>query len=131
MTTTPQKDLPSEHWTSVITPHGSVFHIPSRELLECRDLIYRFVLRDFVSRYKQTIFGSPWYVLQPLFTSLMFTLVSNKIAKISTGDIPPCSSFSLAKCAGVISKVASHKWLPHLVPTPAFLTRFTFPDLLF
>ena len=93
MTTTPQKDLPSGHWTTVITPHGSVFHIPWRELWEYRDLIYRFVHRDFVSRYKQTVFGSLWYVLQPLFTSLMFTLVFNKIAKISTGDIPPMLFF--------------------------------------
>ena len=93
MTTTPQKDLSRGHWTTVITPHGSVFHIPWRELWEYRDLIYRFVHRDFVSRYKQTIFGSLWYVLQPLFTSLMFTLVFNKIAKISTGDIPPMLFF--------------------------------------
>ena len=93
MTTTLQKDLPAGHWTTVITPHGSVFHIPWRELWEYRDLIYRFVHRDFVSRYKQTIFGSLWYVLQPLFTSLMFTLVFNKIAKISTGDIPPMLFF--------------------------------------
>jgi lipopolysaccharide transport system permease protein len=93
MTTTSQQTVPPGHWTTVITPHGSVFHLPWRELMEYRDLIYRFVHRDFVSRYKQTIFGSLWYVLQPLFTSLMFTLVFNKIAKISTGDIPPILFF--------------------------------------
>ena len=93
MTTTSQRNFSEKHWTTVITPHGSVFHIPWRELWEYRDLIYRFVHRDFVSRYKQTIFGSLWYVLQPLFTSLMFTLVFNKIAKISTGDIPPMLFF--------------------------------------
>jgi hypothetical protein len=69
MTTTSQQSFSKKHWTTVITPHGSVFHIPWRELWEYRDLIYRFVHRDFVSRYKQTIFGSLWYVLQPLFTS--------------------------------------------------------------
>ena len=93
MTTNSQQIFSEKHWTTVITPHGSVFHIPWRELWEYRDLIYRFVHRDFVSRYKQTIFGSLWYVLQPLFTSLMFTLVFNKIAKISTGDIPPMLFF--------------------------------------
>lgn len=93
MTTDSQQTVPSGHWTTVITPHGSVFHLPWRELMECKDLIMRFVHRDFVSRYKQTIFGSLWYVLQPLFTSLMFTLVFNKIAKISTGDIPPILFF--------------------------------------
>jgi lipopolysaccharide transport system permease protein len=93
MTTTSQQSFSEKHWTTVITPHGSVFHIPWRELWEYRDLIYRFVHRDFVSRYKQTIFGSLWYVLQPLFTSLMFTLVFNKIAKISTGEMPPMLFF--------------------------------------
>ena len=85
--------VPPDHWTTTITPHGSVFHIPWRELWEYRDLIYRFVHRDFVSRYKQTVLGSLWYVLQPLFTSLMFTLVFNKIANISTGEIPPMLFF--------------------------------------
>jgi lipopolysaccharide transport system permease protein len=83
----------NNHWTTVITPHGSVFHLPWRELMEYKDLIMRFVHRDFVSRYKQTIFGSLWYVMQPLFTSLMFTLVFNKIAKISTGEMPPMLFF--------------------------------------
>jgi len=53
----------------------------------------RLVHRDFVSRYKQTVLGSAWYVIQPLFTSLMFTLVFNQIAKISTGEIPPILFF--------------------------------------
>ena len=93
MTTDPQITIPAGHWTTVITPNGSVFHVPWRELWEYRDLIYRFVHRDFVSRYKQTVLGSLWYVLQPLFTSLMFTLVFNKIANISTGEIPPILFF--------------------------------------
>ena len=93
MTTDSHQAVPPGHWTTVITPHGSVFHVPWRELWEYRDLIYRFVHRDFVSRYKQTVLGSLWYVLQPLFTSLMFTLVFNKIAKISTGEIPPMLFF--------------------------------------
>ena len=93
MTTDSQPIVSPDHWTTSITPHGSVFHIPWRELWEYRDLIYRFVHRDFVSRYKQTVLGSLWYVLQPLFTSLMFTLVFNKIANISTGEIPPMLFF--------------------------------------
>lgn len=93
MATHTQSAVPENHWSTTITPHGSVFHFPWRELWEYRDLIYRFVHRDFVSRYKQTVFGSLWYVLQPLFTSLMFTLVFNKIANISTGEMPPILFF--------------------------------------
>jgi lipopolysaccharide transport system permease protein len=83
----------NENWTTVITPHASLFHIPVREIWEYRELIMRLVHRDFVSRYKQTVLGSLWYVIQPLFTSLMFVLVFNKIAQISTGEIPPMLFF--------------------------------------
>jgi lipopolysaccharide transport system permease protein len=49
--------------------------------------------RDFVSQYKQTVLGTFWYVLQPLLQSLMFVIVFSKVAKISTGDIPPLLFF--------------------------------------
>jgi len=84
---------PSREWTAVITSEHKLLHIPFREIWEYRELIMRLVHRDFVSRYKQTVLGSAWFVVQPLFTSLMFTLVFNKIAKISTGEIPPILFF--------------------------------------
>jgi lipopolysaccharide transport system permease protein len=83
----------SREWTTIITSEHKLLHIPWKELWEYRELIMRLVHRDFVSRYKQTVLGSAWYVIQPLFTSLMFTLVFNKIAKISTGEIPPILFF--------------------------------------
>ncbi len=83
----------TREWTTVITSEHKLLHIPWRELWEYRELIMRLVHRDFVSRYKQTVLGSAWFVIQPLFTSLMFTLVFNKIAKISTGEIPPILFF--------------------------------------
>ncbi|MFZ4116168.1 MAG: ABC transporter permease [Chthoniobacterales bacterium] len=76
-------------WTTVIEPRVSLFHIPWKEIWDYRELMMRMVHRDYVSRYKQTFLGSLWYILQPLFTSLMFTLVFSRIAKISTGAIPP------------------------------------------
>lgn len=77
------------YWTAIIQSQFNPLQIPWKELWEYRELILRLVHRDFVSRYKQTVLGSAWYVVQPLFTSLMFTLVFNKIAKISTGEIYP------------------------------------------
>lgn len=78
-----------DQWTTVIEPHVSLFHIPWKEIWEYRELIMRMVHRDYVSRYKQTLLGSLWHVLQPLFTSLMYTLVFSNIAKISTSGTPP------------------------------------------
>jgi len=79
--------------STVITSEHKLLHIPFAEIWEYRELIMRLVHRDFVSRYKQTVLGSAWFVIQPLFTSLMFTLVFHKIAKISTGEIPPILFF--------------------------------------
>jgi lipopolysaccharide transport system permease protein len=81
--------IPHQEWTTIIKPHESLFHIPWKEIWDYRELVMRLVHRDFISRYKQTVLGSAWYVLQPLFTSLMFVLVFSNIAKISTNKIPP------------------------------------------
>src|SRR5690554_4098095 len=48
-----------------------------------------FVKRDITTVYKQTILGPLWYFIQPLFTSVIFTLVFNNLGSISTGGIPP------------------------------------------
>ena len=47
------------------------------------------VKRDVVTVYKQTILGPLWYLIQPLFTALTFTLIFNKVANIETGTVPP------------------------------------------
>jgi lipopolysaccharide transport system permease protein len=72
-----------------ITSKRSLLHIPFRELWEYRELIGLLAHRDFVSQYKQTILGSFWYVLQPLFQSFMFIFVFTKVAKVPTADLPP------------------------------------------
>lgn len=48
-----------------------------------------FVKRDLVTQYKQTILGPLWYVIQPLLTSVIFTLIFNNLGNIQTGGIPP------------------------------------------
>ena len=54
-----------------------------------RDLLYLLVRRDFVSQYKQTILGPAWFVLQPLFLTIVFTLIFGKFAQIPTEGLPP------------------------------------------
>jgi lipopolysaccharide transport system permease protein len=78
-----------ETWTEVISPKRSLFDINLSELWRYRDLIMLFVRRDFVSVYKQTILGPLWLFIQPLFTTLTFFFVFNKIAKIPTNNIDP------------------------------------------
>ena len=76
-------------WTEIISPKTGLFDVKLAELWRYRDLIMLFVRRDFVSTYKQTILGPIWFFIQPLFTTLIFTLVFSQIARLSTDGLPP------------------------------------------
>lgn len=78
-----------EQWTSIIKPSNGWFDINFKELWQYRDLIVMFIRRDFVSVYKQTILGPLWFFLQPLFTTIVFTIVFGQIAKLPTNGVPP------------------------------------------
>ena len=72
-----------------IRPRRNLLDIDLRELWKYRDLVALFVRRDFVSLYKQTILGPLWFIIQPLISTLMFTIVFAKVAGISTAGLPP------------------------------------------
>jgi lipopolysaccharide transport system permease protein len=72
-----------------IEPKKSLFDINLKELWAYRDLIALFVRRDFVALYKQTILGPLWFIIQPLLSTAMFTIVFAKIAQFSTANLPP------------------------------------------
>lgn len=78
-----------ENWTTILRSKSGWFDIDLKELWRYRDLIMLFVRRDFVAIYKQTILGPLWFLLQPLFTTVVFTVVFGKVAKIPTDGLPP------------------------------------------
>jgi lipopolysaccharide transport system permease protein len=68
---------------------------PFRELLQYSYLILSFARRDIRARYKQTALGAAWAIIQPLSLMVVFTLVFDKVARISTDGTPyPLFSFS-------------------------------------
>jgi lipopolysaccharide transport system permease protein len=77
-----------ENWTMIIRPHRGWLEINFAELWKARELVFLFFWRDFVSIYKQTILGPLWYIIQPLFTTVTFTIVFGHIAKLSTDGLP-------------------------------------------
>jgi lipopolysaccharide transport system permease protein len=83
------KNIEKEEWTEVISAKNSWFDLRLSELWRYRDLVMLFVWRDFVSVYKQTILGPLWHIIQPLFTTITFTIVFGNIAQISTNQTPP------------------------------------------
>jgi len=82
-----------EKWTTIITPYRGFFHISWKEIWQHRELIRLFVHRDYTSVYKQTVLGSVWHLIQPLFQTLMFVLIFSKILKVPTNGIPPMLFF--------------------------------------
>lgn len=78
-----------EHdFSTVILPKSGWFDLKLNEVWSYRDLILLFVKRNFVSKYKQTILGPAWAIIQPLLTTVVFTLVFGNIAGLAPGGIP-------------------------------------------
>jgi len=76
-------------WTLEIKPVSGWFNFHLKDVWRYRDLLLMFVKRDFVSVYKQTILGPFWFFLQPILTTITFTVVFGNIAKIPTDGVPP------------------------------------------
>ena len=73
---------------TVIRPRHGWIAIDWAELWEARELLYFLVLRDITVRYKQTVLGVAWAVLQPLFSMLIFTVIFGKLAKLPSDGHP-------------------------------------------
>lgn len=78
-----------ERFQTVITPKNRLLDLHLGELWRYRDLVLLFVRRTFVSQYKQTILGPAWAVIQPLFMTVVFTLVFGNIAGLAADGVPP------------------------------------------
>ncbi len=82
------KESEQDDWTMVIQPQRNLFDLRLGELWRARDLVLLFVWRDFVAVYKQTILGPLWYLIQPVLTTLTFTVIFGGIAKLPTDGLP-------------------------------------------
>jgi len=67
--------------------HGWV-SLKLRELWQYRELLYFFIWRDVKVRYKQTVLGAAWAIIQPFFTMVVFSLFFGRLAKVPSDDIP-------------------------------------------
>ena len=75
-------------WTTIIEPKRGLFDFQLSELWRYRDLILLFIKRDFATKYKQTILGPLWFIIQPLLTTIMQTFVFGNIAGLPTDGVP-------------------------------------------
>lgn len=72
---------------SLITSNHNLFDLHLKETFKYRDLIFLFVKRDFTALYKQTILGPLWALIQPLLTTVVFTVIFGNLANLTTADV--------------------------------------------
>lgn len=77
-----------QKFDTLITAKSNLFALNIKETVKYKDLIWLFVQRDFKTKYKQTILGPLWFIIQPLLTTFIFTVVFGMIAKLSTDGMP-------------------------------------------
>lgn len=97
---------------TVITARSGWFDINLRELWRYRDLAFLFVKRNFIAYYKQTILGPAWAIVQPLLTTVVFTIVFGRLAKLPTDGVPPflfymCGNIAWGYFAGCLTATGS------------------------
>jgi lipopolysaccharide transport system permease protein len=80
--------LVSEVPVTVIRPSRGWISLNLRDLWEYRELLYFLTWRDIKVRYKQTVLGAAWAIIQPFFTMVVFSLFFGKLAKVPSDDIP-------------------------------------------
>lgn len=84
---------------TTVTPRKKRFELNFSETLRYRDLIWLFVTTGFKTRYKQMLLGPLWAVIQPLLTTVVFTVVFGNIAGLPTDGAP---KFMFYMCGNVL-----------------------------
>ncbi len=122
--TTPHSELteirPSSRWVS----------IDLRELWSYRELLYFLIWRDIKIRYKQTVIGILWAVLQPLLTTAIFTVIFSNFARFDTKNIP----YPLFALSGLMIWLFVHSAVTmasgSFISNTNLVTKIYFPRLL-
>ncbi len=124
-----EDELPAPAET-LIAPRAGLRLVDWRELWQSRELLYFLVWRDVKVRYRQTLLGAGWAVLQPLAQMLIFTLIFSRAAGVTTGDVP----YPLFALAGLLAwqffSSSVNAAGASLINQSALVTKVYFPRLL-
>ncbi|MBQ2724509.1 MAG: ABC transporter permease [Clostridia bacterium] len=80
--------MQDQSWDIEIRSDNKKINFSLRELVKCKDLILLFVRRTFVAQYKQTILGPAWAVIQPFFTTVVYSVFFGNIAGLGAAGVP-------------------------------------------
>ena len=79
--------MPQTNWTTIVSAKARS-KTNFKDLLNSKDLILLWVRREFVAKYKQTVLGPAWAVIQPLMTTVVFTLIFGEVANLGSAKVP-------------------------------------------
>lgn len=85
-----------QKFKTVVDSKHKLLDLKLKETFRYRDLIFLFVKRNFVAQYKQTILGYLWAIIQPLFTTVIFTVVFGSLAGLTTADVAKAEGLKLS-----------------------------------
>lgn len=113
----------------LIEPPRSWINLRLGELWAFRELLFFFIWRDIKIRYKQTLLGASWAVLQPVLTMIVFSIIFGRLAKLPTDGIPyPVFSFAALLPWQLFSRALSDA-SGSLVGSQQMITKVYFPRL--
>lgn len=80
--------MSEQKWTTVVKADNKLWDMDIKGLKNCKDLILLFVRRTFVAKYKQTVLGPAWAVIQPFFTTVVYSVFFGNIAGLGASGVP-------------------------------------------
>jgi lipopolysaccharide transport system permease protein len=113
-----------------ITPQRGWLEINLAELWQSRELIYFFIWRDIKVRYKQTVIGAAWAVLQPFMTMVVFSLFFGHLAKMPSGGLPYPIFYYSALLPWIYFAGALQNTTQSVVEQRGMITKVYFPRLV-
>jgi len=115
---------------TIIEPSHGWISLKLKELIEYRDLLFFLAWRDISVRYKQTMLGAAWAVIQPFFSMVVFSLFFGRLAKIPSDGVPyPIFSYA-AMLPWQYFATATARSSNSLVGSSNLLTKVYFPRLV-
>jgi lipopolysaccharide transport system permease protein len=116
--------------TVVVEPNEGLFHLDLQAVWHYRELLYFLTWRDVKVRYKQTILGAAWAILQPLMTMVILTLIFGKFAKIPSDGLPyPLFAYTALLPWNYFSQAVSRSGAS-LVGSAHLISKVYFPRLI-
>jgi lipopolysaccharide transport system permease protein len=120
----------AETKVKVIRPRSSRLDLGLNEIWEFRELLYFLVWKEVKIRYKQSLVGAAWAVVQPLFTMFIFTFLFSRVVSVDTEGIPyPIFSYTGLVLWTYFSNSVNHG-SNSLIANAALVTKVYFPRAL-